>query len=387
MCMVEVDPFRIHVPPEKLRWVKTRLAETRWPKTLQNAGWEYGPDASEFRALVDYWRDFYDWRAQEARMNRLPQFIARVAGRKLHFVHVRSVNTKATPVLLLHGWPNTFHSFDKVVEPLAAPERFGDDVEQGCHVVVPSLPGYTFSDAYDSQVRGPRHVASQIYRLMSEVLGYSRFIVEGGDWGALIADWLAVDHPEAIIAEHTNAFILGAQCSDAESTPEERAFFSEEVLRHRREGAYCELQTTRPESITYAMADSPVGAAAYLLDKWQKWSDTRFSAVETVIGRDHLLTEIMLYILTDTFATSLWLYAGLAMEGVTIPSGHSMSVPYGYTGYPDPLVVSPPRHLVERVRNLVSWEVKPAGGHFPYLEDPKGYVSDLRKFIHITRET
>lgn len=381
MAEVKIEPFKIAVPQSQIVWVSERLRRTQWPHTLGNRGWKYGPDAMKFRALVDYWREDYDWRTQETHMNRLPQFTAMIAGRRLHFVHMRSTNPKATPLLLLHGWPNTFYSFDKVVEPLAAPERFGGNIEQGCHVIIPSLPGYTFSEVYDDQVRGPRFISKHIYSLMSEVLGYSRFIVEGGDWGAAIADWLAVDHPEAVIAEHANVFVLGRQVSDSDSTSEERAFADEDAAIHRLEGAYHELQTTRPESIAYAMTDSPVGAAAYLLDKWQKWCDTRSVEVETLIGRDHLLTEIMLYVVTDTCATSTWIYPGFALEPSSVPSGGKITVPYGFTGYPDPLGALPPRHLVERVRNLVSWEIKATGGHFPYLEDPGGYVESLRNFV------
>jgi pimeloyl-ACP methyl ester carboxylesterase len=375
-----VEQFKVSVPEEKLAWLKTRLRDARWPQTLAGTGWYYGPDAVAFRSLIEYWRDGYDWRAQEAHINRLPQFSVLVEGQRLHFVHMRSANPKAVPLLLLHGWPNTFYSFDKVIEPLAAPERFGDDFRHGCHVIVPSLPGFGFSQPCSHGIGSPRFIAQRIYHLMSEVLGYRRFVVDGGDWGGLIADWLAVDQPHALIAQRSSVFILGRVMSETPTT-EELAYAEKEAAIMRREGAYHLLQATRPETIAYAMTDSPVGIAAYLVDKWQKWTDTRSRGVEEIIGREHLLSEIMLYVVSESFPTSIWIYAGYAIEGTSIPKTLKMSVPYGYVGYPDPLGDCPPRHLVERVRNVISWEIKPTGGHFPYLEDPGGYVSGLRAFV------
>jgi len=381
--------FSINIEQAALDDVLSRVRAARWPRLSNGAGTQYGVDGAWFRDLRDYWARGYDWRAAEAHINRLPQFVASIAGRRLHFVHARSANPQARPLVLLHGWPNSFYSFDKVIEPLSAPERFGGRLEDGFHVIVPSLPGFTFSEPPEDRVRGLRLISSRIHGLVTELLGYPRYLMDGGDFGAVVADWLALDHPEAIIGQHANLVALrhkGAEYAQGhtgvdDATPEETRFIADEKATFERESGYFHLQNTRPETIIYAMADSPMGTAAYLLDKWQKWTDTRQRNVDASIGRDHLLTEIMLYVLTNSFATSIWPYAGFPLEPFSIPEGRQITVPFGFTGYPDPLNAPPPRHFVERSRaNIVSWEIEPAGGHFPYLENPDRYINSLRNF-------
>jgi pimeloyl-ACP methyl ester carboxylesterase len=381
--------FSVNIEQTALDDTLSRIRAARWPRLSKGAGSQYGVDGTWFRDLMDYWAREYDWRAQEAHINRLPQFVASIGERRLHFVHARSANAQARPLVLLHGWPNSFYSFDKVIEPLSAPERFGGRVEDGFHVIVPSLPGFTFSEPPEDRVRGLRLISDRIHVLLTEVLGYPRYLMDGGDFGAVVADWLALDHPEAIIGEHANLVALrhkGAEYAQGRTgvddpTSEETRFVADEKATFERESGYFHLQNTRPETIIYAMADSPVGTAAYLLDKWQKWTDTRRQNVDAVIGRDHLLTEMMLYVVTNSFATSIWPYAGFPLEPFSIPEGRRITVPFGFTGYPDPLNAPPPRHFVERSRsNIVSWGIEPTGGHFPYLEDPDRYVDSLRAF-------
>jgi pimeloyl-ACP methyl ester carboxylesterase len=375
----QVQPFAVAIDEAVLARIAARVGDAHLPRTAAGAGWSYGVDARWFAALIGYWRDGYDWRVQERAINALPQFTATVKGRRLHFVHLRSRNPGARPLLLLHGWPYSFYSFAEVIEPLA----------RDFHVVVPSLPGFAFSQAPADSPQGLRVISGHLHALMAEGLGYDRYLVQGSDHGAVAADWLALDHPDAVLGEQTNLVAFrhkGAEYASgntgvARPTSEEQRFVAQEQETFKRESAYFELQRTRPETIAYAMADSPVGMAAYILDKWQKWTDTRKRSLDQIYGRDRLLTEVMLYLVSDSFATSLWPYAGFALEPFSIPEGRKIDVPFGFSGYPDPLNAPPPRAFVEHGRSrIMQWEVGETGGHFPFLEDPGRFVASFRSF-------
>jgi pimeloyl-ACP methyl ester carboxylesterase len=378
-AMPEPEPFRVAIDPAKIDAILARLRGAAWPRTAVGAGSTYGVDSAWFRDLVRYWGDGYDWARQQEAINRIPQFVATVAGRRLHFAHVRSANPNARPLLVLHGWPFSFHSYSEVVAPLA----------QDFHVVLPSIPGFQFSEAIADAPRGLRAISANILSLMTDVLGYRRFIVQGTDFGAVIADWLALDHPQALLGEQTNLIAFRHQGAEYGSghtglkapAEDEKRFVAKEAKVFKAESAYFAIQNTRPESIAYAMADSPVGTAAYILDKWQRWTDTRSRSITDIYGRDRLLTEVMLYVATDSFATSLWPYAGFALEPFAIPKGQMISVPFGFSGYPDPLNPPPPRDFAEHTRSrIIQWEVAERGGHFPFLEDPARFVAGVRAF-------
>jgi pimeloyl-ACP methyl ester carboxylesterase len=370
-------PFSVAIPDATLDRIARRVADPHLPHRAAGTRWQYGLDREWFNLLLAYWRDGYDWRAQERAINRLPQFTATIDGRQLHFVHRRSSNPAARPLLLLHGWPYNFWSFSEVIAPLS----------RDFHVVVPSLPGFAFSDPIADTPRGLRAMSQPIHHLMTEVLGYPRYIVQGADFGAVMADWLALDHAPAIIGEHTNLIAFrhrGAEYGSGKTglsrpTPAEQRFVAEEQETFRRESGYFALQSTRPETIAYALADSPVGAAAYLLDKWQKWTNSP-RPFDALYGRDRLLTEVMLYLATDSLATSLWPYAGFAGEPFSL-NGRTIDVPFGFSGRADPLNAPPPRAFAAHGRTrIVQWDVAPTGGHFPFLEDPERFVADVRRF-------
>lgn len=371
-------PFNFAIDDDKLARVRARVADAQLPHLAAGSGWTYGVDAGWFSSLCRYWRDGYDWRAQERAINRLPQFTATVRGRRLHFVHVRSANPAARPLLMLHGWPYSFWSFSEVIAPLA----------RDFHVVVPSLPGFGLSEPIADAPRGLRAMSQPMHLLMTDVLGYQRYLVQGHDHGAVAADWLALDHASAVLGEQTNLIAFrhkGAEYGSGEAglarpTAAEAEFVADEKATFKRESGYFALQSTRPETLAYAMADSPVGMAAYILDKWQKWTDLSVRTLEQVYGRDRLLTEVMLYLVTDSFATSLWPYAGFALEPFSL-DGRTIDVPFGFSGYPDPLNQPPPREFAAHGRsNIVQWEVAPAGGHFPFLENPEHFVASFRTF-------
>jgi microsomal epoxide hydrolase len=377
-----VQPFSVAIHDSILDWVSTRVRQARLPALSRDTGSTYGVDADWFAGILSYWRDGYDWRRQEQAINRLPQFTAEVMGRRMHFVHQRSSSADARPLLLLHGWPYSFWTFSEVVAPLA----------RDFHVVAPSLPAFGFSEPIDDHPRGLRAMSRHMHSLMTETLGYDRYFVQGSDFGAVIADWLALDVPNALLGEHTNLIAFrhaGAEYGKGttgvpDPTPAETRFVAEEKENFEKESGYFMLQATRPETLAYAMADSPVGMAAYLLDKWQKWTDTRERTLEQIYGRDRLLTEVMLYAATARFATSLWPYAGFAQEPFSIPQGRTIDVPFGFSGYPDPLNPPPPREFARHGRTrIVQWEVADRGGHFPALENPARFVDRFRAFAEI----
>lgn len=374
-----IEAFTVSLPRSSLDWLADRVRSARLPALAHGTGATYGLDAEWFGTLLAYWRDGYDWRAQERLINRLPQFRADVLGRTMHFVHSRSAYPAARPLLLLHGWPYSFWTFSEVIAPLS----------RDFHVIVPSLPGFAFSDPIDDQPRGLRAISKHIHALMTETLGYDRYFVQGSDHGAVIADWLALDVPAAMLGEQTNLIAFRHQGAEygkgttglARPTLAEKEFVKAEKATFEKESAYFMLQSTRPETIAYAMEDSPVGMAAYILDKWQKWTDTRIRSLEEIYGRDRLLTEVMLYAATGRFATSLWPYAGFAQEPFSIPPGRKIEVPFGFSGYPDPLNQPPPREFASHSRaHILQWEVADRGGHFPALENSSRFIDRFRAF-------
>jgi pimeloyl-ACP methyl ester carboxylesterase len=372
-------PYRIHVADDVLTRIGRRVAEAHFPQTSYGAGWQYGVDAQWFADLVSYWREGFDWRRAEAELNETPQFTCEIEGKPLHFVHLRASGAQHGAILLLHGWPYSFATMLPLAEALA---------HDGFEVVVPSLPGYGLSPAPDSQVRGLRFISRRIDKLMA-ILGHDRYLIHGGDHGAVIADWIAIDAPARVRGYHTH--MIGFRHAGAEfgsgktgvsdATPDEEAYVKAEVDNMEKESAYFRLQLTRPETIVYALSDSPVGWAAYMLDKWQKWTDTRTEAFDKIYTRDRLLTEVMLFLVTDAVATSIWPYAGFKTEPFGLQPGQHISVPFGHSSFADPLLPRMPRRFVERSRTDVRfWREHEQGGHYPMLERTEALARDIEEF-------
>ena len=309
-------PFRIEIPDSDIADLKARLAHTRWPnEPLGNEHWDWGTNLSYMRRLVAYWRDEYDWRAAEARLNRFPQFIAEIAGangerHKIHFVHERGSGEGPLPLILTHGWPSTFREVLDVVERLAHPERFGGKAEDGFDVIVPSLLGYGFSSRPQLPV-GPAVIAELWHALMHDVLGYSRFAAAGGDFGSTVARLLALRHPEQMIGIHlTDIGYFGdpAFTSDLGNLSQaEHGHLGATQGWFYQEGAYTMIQSTKPQTLAYGLTDSPVGMAAWMIEKFRSWSDCD-GDVEKRFSKDELLTNVMIYWVTDTFNSSIRTY-------------------------------------------------------------------------------
>jgi len=378
-------PFCIDIPEPRLDRIRAQLAGMRWPVSPADDGdGRYGTDLAMLRTLVEHWLAGYDWRTAERALNRLPQFSARVDGQEIHFVHLRGSGRRPLPLLLTHGWPGSFHEFHRIAEPLAHPERFGGEADDGFDIVVPSLPGFAFS-APPPRPIGFRAVARLWHRLMSEVLGYTHYGVHGGDMGSVVSTWLAHDQPAHVRGLHLNLFTMTTADQAAPQGDEEQAWAARMQQVREREMAYAALHATRPQTVALALADNPVGTAAWMLEKFARWSDPACGLLQPA-RRDELITAIMVYLVSDCMPTSLWMYRGGAEEASgLLPAGSPVRVPTACAGFPKEFLPHPPRGRVERSFQVGRWTMFDRGGHFPALEAPDELAADLRDFFRPLR--
>ncbi|MEU6814419.1 epoxide hydrolase family protein [Streptomyces sp. NPDC046860] len=383
-----VRPFRIAVPESELADLRLRLDLTRWPDELPGTGWERGVPRDYLRELAHYWRHEYDWRAAEARLNEWPQFTTTIDGANIHFAHVRSPEPGATPLIVTHGWPGSFAEFERIAGPLTDPRAHGGDPADAFHLVLPSIPGFGFSGPTSEPGWEHRRTAAAFAELMDR-LGYGRYGTQGGDWGAAVARELGRLHPERVVGVHLN-LIPGAGAT-AEPTGEElaalspaeraRTFASWERMKEwtREKQGYADIQSTRPQTLAYALTDSPVGQLAWIVEKFKEWTDST-DRPEDAVDRDHLLTDVMLYWLTGTAGSSARIYYERAH---TAPHGlppEPSRTPTAFASFPceNFLVL---RHLAERTDNIVRWTEFERGGHFAAMEQPEALVGDIRAFF------
>jgi pimeloyl-ACP methyl ester carboxylesterase len=380
--MTNVTPFRIAIPDGVLEDLRARLRNTRWPPRAPGDRWQLGTDVDFLQGLVDYWATDFDWRAVEAELNRRGQFTADIEGSRIHVVHQRARDGKGIPLILTHGWPSGFIEYLPVADLLVDPPGVGG-LAPAFDVVVPSLPGYGFSQRPAQIGVNYRHVARIWHSLMNE-LGYERYAVGGGDFGAGVASLIALDHPEAVIGVHLTNFELlpdRAQIAGAIS-PGEQAFFDASDKWWQREKGYKQIQSTRPQTLSYGLADSPIGLAAWILEKWRSWTDCG-GDVEQKFGRDFLLELVTLYWLNGSIATSILDYYDNRWRPSLPDARHRIERPtafavfgHGFAGEPEP-----PRSLVERLYNVTRWTEMPRGGHFAPVEEPQLVAADISAFF------
>jgi pimeloyl-ACP methyl ester carboxylesterase len=378
-------PFRVDVPDQTLAKIKARVADYPWHEMPDDGGWAYGSNLDTMRALCDYWVHGFDWRKQEAAINRFDHWIAPVDGIDLHYIHERGSGQEPMPLLVSHGWPGSVVEFLDIIEPLAHPERFGGDVADAFDVIAPSLPGFGFSGR-PPRPFGPRRIAGVFQSLMTDSLGYDSYLAQGGDWGAAISSWLGLEHGPACKAIHINCLTM--RSADGPQTPQEHEWAERFTREQLMEDGYRTQQATKPQTLSYAMMDSPVGIAAWLIEKFHGWSDIRGDDIESVYSKDLLLTNIMVYIVTRTFNTASWIYYGRREEGgrVLSPDGRRVEVPTGCAVFPAEMLQWPPRSYVERIYNVQHWTEMPRGGHFAALEEPALLVEDIRAFARQLRQ-
>lgn len=385
-------PFKVAVPETVLTDLRERLARTRWPDELDNAGWDYGVPRAYVQELCAYWAGRYDWRKQEEALNALPQFVTKVDGIDLHFIHVRSKHEKATPLILVHGWPGSIWEFHKIIPMLVDPEAHGGKAEDAFHVVVPSLPGFGFSGKPAERGWSSQRMAESLAKLMAR-LGYDRYGAQGGDWGGGIVRWLATGDGGHCIGAHSNFPGANRPTDDpmrgvTQAEIDRLQQRNNELNDHKAYGA---IQGTRPQTLGYALNDSPSGLAAWITDKFWAWSD-HDGKLENSFSKDDLLTNIMIYWVTQSMPSSVRIYyesqhnqpkpASMAAFATSGPPA-----PVGYALFPKEINV-PPRGWVERSQGpLFHWTEMPHGGHFAALEQPRLLADDVRVFFRKVRET
>ncbi|MGC4996895.1 epoxide hydrolase family protein [Streptomyces sp. DT195] len=383
-----VRPFRIAVPESELADLRDRLDRTRWPDELPGAGWDRGVPRDYLRELAHYWRHEYDWRAAEARLNEWPQFMTTIDGANVHFAHIRSPEPDATPLIITHGWPGSFAEFERIAGPLTDPRAHGGDPADAFHLVLPSIPGFGFSGPTRESGWEYRRVAAAFAELMDR-LGYDRYGAQGGDWGAAVSRELGRVHPERVIGVHLN-LIPGAGATTEPTGEElavltpaerERTLASWERMKEwsRERQGYADLQSTRPQTLSYALTDSPVGQLAWIAEKFKEWTDS-VDRPEDAVDRDHLLTDVMLYWLTGTAGSSARIYYERAhADHWGLPTEPSRA-PTAYAAFPrENFIVL--RHIAERTNDIVRWTEFERGGHFAAMEQPELLVGDIREFF------
>ncbi|MBM4072706.1 MAG: alpha/beta fold hydrolase [Planctomycetes bacterium] len=378
----EIEPFTIAVEDAVLRDLKDRLARTRFPEEIDKSGWDYGVDLSYLKNLVGYWRDKYDWRKHEKLLNSLPQFTTELDGLKIHFLHVRSKEKNALPLVMVHGWPGSFYEFYKIVGPLTDPVAHGGKAEDAFHVVCPSLPGFGFSGKPRTPGFSVSRMSEYIARLMAR-LGYDRYGAQGGDWGAGVSSWLGNYDSPRVAGVHLNFLGGGPPKKDniwEGVTAAERKRFESRVAELQNHRAYGAIQGTRPQTLGFALDDSPAGLAAWIIDKFWAWSDHR-GDLDNSFSKDELLTNVMIYWVTRTATSSARIY----FERDYYTGGRKAGkVPVGVALFPREINVPPRRWAADRF-NLVHWTEMPRGGHFAALEQPTLLVEDVRKFFRPLR--
>ena len=384
---MNIEPFRIHVPEAVLEDLKRRLERTRWPDDIPGSGWDYGADLAYVKELVDYWRTTFDWRAQEAALNRMPQFIAKVAGSTIHFVHERGKGPKPMPLVITHGWPGSFCEMQKILPMLTDPASHGGDAADAFDVVVPSLPGYGFSGHPQERGMNNNRVAELWKELMVEGLGYHRFGAQGGDWGGMVSSRLGFDFPENILGVHIN-LVTGVPDYRApgqrELSPAEREFLQQARYWIEAEGGYFHIQRTKPQTLSYGLNDSPAGLAAWIVEKFQAWSDCG-GDVESSFTKDELLTNITVYWVTQTIGSSARHYYENRTGPWRFEPGQRVEVPCAVAVFPAE-ISRPPREWAERTHNVQRWTEMPRGGHFAAVEEPQLLAEDIRAFFRPLRE-
>jgi pimeloyl-ACP methyl ester carboxylesterase len=378
-----IQPFTLHISQETLDDLRERLARTRWPDEVEKAGWDYGTNLDYLKSLVAYWQDHFDWRAQEEKLNQFTHFKVDLDGLGIHFIHERGKGPHPLPLLLTHGWPDSFARFQKIIPRLCDPTRDGGDPADSFDVIVPSIPGFGFSDAVHTRGWAAPQTAEVWARLMCEVLGYRRFAAAGGDWGSAITRSLAVAHPDLLVGIHLTDVGYGfvKQRRPSDLTPTEQRYLSARQQWLQQEGAYALIQGSKPQTLAYGLNDSPAGLASWLVEKFRAWSDCD-GDVERRFTKDELLTNIMIYWVTATVNSAARLYYESMHHASESPQ--RIEVPVGMAIFPKD-IVPPPREWAERNLRIEHWIEMPRGGHFAAWEEPELLAEDLHAFFHPLR--
>ena len=375
-----IKEFNVNFTEKEISSIYQKVKDYPWDSVKNLEGWEHGTNKKYLKELCDYWTTKFDWSKHQSDINNFENYTTDIDGIKIHFIKKKGNSENSKPLLLMHGWPGSIVEFLHIIEKLTHPEKFGGNKEDSFDVIVPSLPGFGFSGSPSKPI-GPRKMAEILNKLMIKNLGYKDYIAQGGDWGATIANWLGYDHSNFCKAIHINCLTM--RHPDGPQTEEEKKWqnkFNEDQIM--QEG-YRTQQATKPQSLAYGMMDSPVGIAAWILEKMYSWSDLNNKDIESVYSKDTLLANIMVYILTNTFDSASWIYFGRREEGGRFfpKDFKKIEIPTAAAIFPAEMSEWPPRSYVERIFNLQQWTEMPAGGHFAALEKPDLLIADIQKFL------
>ena len=376
-----ITPFKINISNKIIENINKKVANYPWHEMPDDGGWKYGTNLDYMKEIPKYWVDKFDWKKTEEKINKFQNFKSNIHGIDIHFIYEKGSGSSPKPLLLSHGWPGSIIEFLHIIDKLAHPEKYGGKVEDAFDVVVPSLPGFGFSGR-PSRPIGPRKIASIFNSLMTEILGYKKYIAQGGDFGGTITTWLAYDFPKKCAGIHVNILII--RHPDGPQTDEEKKWQERFIKEQRIEDGYRVQQATKPQTLSYAMMDSPVGVAAWIIEKMHGWSDIKNNNIESVHSKDTLLSNIMVYLVTKTFNTASWIYFGRREEGGrSLPKENlPLKVPTAVALFPKEFLKWAPRSYVERIYNVQRWTEMSKGGHFAALEQPDLLVKDIRDFAN-----
>ena len=383
-----ITPFEIVVPDAAINDLKTRLQNTRLPDQISETTWEYGTDKTYLTELIDYWENEFDWREQERTLNEFDHFKTQIDEIEMHFIHQRSEHSDAIPLMIVHGWPGSISEFSKIIDPLIDPVAYGGSASDAFHVITPSLPGFGFSSAPTQPGYSPEKIAHILAALM-EKIGYQRYAIAGGDWGAIINRYLAFNYPDRLIGLHSNMMLAGPPTDREQRADVTQA---EETARAARgaymqnERAYQQIQGSKPQTLGYGLNDSPAGLAAWIVEKFHGWTDMPQGAtgyLDNHFTKDELLTNIAIYWFTGTITSSTRIYYENSKTPIETTLGY-INVPTGAAIFPAEIFVTP-RAWAESAYDLRHWSVMTEGGHFAALEKPDLYLNDLQIFFRLLR--
>ncbi len=380
MPSIKIEPFKIQVTDAVLKDLRERLDRTRFPDEVPDTGWEYGTNLAYMKELVEYWRTKYDWRKHEAQLNRFAHYKANLDGLEIHFIHEKGRGPNPKPLLLSHGWPGTIYEFMEIIPMLTDPAAHGASADQSFDVIAPSLPGYGFSGHPAVRAMNIQAIAEKFHTLMTDALGYQRYCAQGGDWGSAITSRLGEVHGDSLYGIHVNLLFVGGRTKrEGELTAEEKLFLADLDSFRREETGYQQIQGTKPQTLAYGLNDSPAGLAAWIVEKFRTWSDCG-GDVERPFTKDQLLTNVMIYWITQSINSSTRLYYESRHHPWRPDSAKRIETPTAAALFPGE-ILKPPREWAEQAFNIQHWTVMPRGGHFAAMEEPKLLADDIRDFF------
>jgi pimeloyl-ACP methyl ester carboxylesterase len=378
------QPFTLNIPETAIADLKTRLALTRFPDAAPGEPWAFGTSVDYARDLVGYWKDRFDWRAQEAALNVFPQFKVPLHGIDLHYMHVPGVGPNPYPLLLLHGWPGSVYEFLDIIPRLTDPARFGGDPNDAFTVIAPSLPGYGLSFTPGQKRFALPDIAACVHELMTDVLGFKKFAVQGGDWGGGIASLIGNTYASSVCGIHINLLFVPRDRPVGELSYDAKRYAGDLAHWLKEETGYSQIQGTKPQTLAFALTDSPAGLAAWIAEKFRSWSDCD-GVPENAISRDRMLANIALYWFTGAIGSSFWPYYGRVHHPLPISPEQPVAVPTGYAAFPKE-ILHPPREIAAKTyTNIQRWTEMKKGGHFAAMEQPAALAEEIHHFFRPLR--